>query len=142
MSDAGRAEQDQRPYRLDLRLEPTPTSASAARRALERMGLPADLLDDAKLLATELVTNSIRHGHPRPGDLVHLRAEWVGTLRVVVWQSTPPAGPQRVAGAIRPSPRAQSGWGLYLVDQVATRWGTNLGGRPGYWFEIDGRPPR
>jgi hypothetical protein len=141
VADEGRARRTERLDRLDLRLAPSPASAAAARRGLERMGLPAELLDDAKLLATELVTNSIRHGQLGPNDFVHLKAEWVRTLRVAVWESSFSAGPPRVAGAIRPAPGARSGWGLYLVDQIATRWGTNLGGRRGYWFEIEGRRP-
>ena len=30
---------------------------------------------------------------------------------------------------------AASGWGLFLVDRLASRWGTD---EAGYWFELDG----
>jgi hypothetical protein len=45
-----------------------------------------------------------------------------------------------------PGPRdldreSPSGWGLYLVDQLADRWGVTRAGGTRVWFEIDrGRP--
>lgn len=120
--------------RLDLRLEARPENVVIVRRALEGMGLPPGLLEDAKLLSSELVTNSVRHAGLRPEDQIRVTAEWSTTLRVVVRDGASPAG-SAVAGAIRPAPGAHSGFGLYLVDQIASRWGTNLGGR-GYWFEL------
>lgn len=133
-SDPGRAR------RLDLRLEAKPESMSMVRRALERMDLPSVLLDDAKLLATELVTNSIRHSGLRPGQLVHLTAHWSGRrLRITVRDRADSAAPTPVVGSISPSPGAESGWGLFLMDRIATRWGTGLDGGAGYWFELD--PP-
>jgi anti-sigma regulatory factor (Ser/Thr protein kinase) len=41
----------------------------------------------------------------------------------------PPTGP--------PPPRSASGWGLYLVDQLADRWGIDTDGDTTAWFEID-----
>jgi anti-sigma regulatory factor (Ser/Thr protein kinase) len=109
------------------------------RRALEGMGLPDRTLRDASLLTSELVTNSIRHAGLGPGDHVDVSASWWGSvLRVVVRDSgggSPPT--DIVAGSIRPSPGGQSGWGLYLVDRLASRWGTSLGGSAGFWFELE-----
>jgi anti-sigma regulatory factor (Ser/Thr protein kinase) len=121
--------------RLDLRLEAKPENVAFVRRALEGMGLPSGLLEDAKLLATELVTNSVRHAGLRSEDQIHVRAEWTINLRVMVVDG-PSAPDGKVAGAIRPAPGADSGFGLYLVDQIASRWGTNRGGGRGYWFEL------
>jgi len=91
------------------------------------------------LLTTELVTNSIRHADLGPGDNVDVTAVWSGTvLRVIVRDSGSGAPPSDiVAGSIRPAPGGQSGWGLYLVDRLSTRWGTNLGGTVGFWFELE-----
>jgi anti-sigma regulatory factor (Ser/Thr protein kinase) len=128
--------------RLGLEVQARPQSVAAVRRWLEGMGLPDDLLFEAKLLASELVTNSIRHAKLGPGDPIHLMATWSGdSFRVLVRGGPLPAGTHQVVGSIRPAPDAQSGWGLYLIDRIATRWGTNLGGRPGYWFELSAAVP-
>jgi anti-sigma regulatory factor (Ser/Thr protein kinase) len=124
---------------VELRLPAAPENLRPIRRALEGMGLPEQVIGDATLLTTELVTNSIRHAGLGPDDYIDVTAAWSGTvLRVVVRDSGstgPPPG--IVAGSIRPSPGRQSGWGLYLVDKLATRWGTNLEGSAGFWFELE-----
>jgi anti-sigma regulatory factor (Ser/Thr protein kinase) len=121
-------------------LEARPKHVFLVREALERMGLPQVVLEDAKLLTSELVTNSLRHAGLHPEDLVHVTAVWSGAvLRVIVRDAGSTSSPD-IAGAIRPEPGAESGWGLFLVDQIASRWGTNLGGRPGYWFDLEAPP--
>ncbi len=138
MAGPGEALSPERGRRLDLQLEARPENVSGVRRALERLDMPASLLDDAKLLGTELVTNSIRHAGLRPDKFVHLRAEWFGrTLRVTVWDRPDSTRPAPVVGSIRPSPGAESGWGLYLVERLASRWGTGFDGGPGFWFELE-----
>jgi anti-sigma regulatory factor (Ser/Thr protein kinase) len=113
------------------------------RRALLQIGLPERMQWDAMVLTNELVTNSLRHAGLGPSDTVDVTAAWSGdVLRVIVRDSGSGDVPEGVvAGSIRPSPGAQSGWGLYLVDKLAARWGTNLGGAPGFWFELE-EPPR
>jgi hypothetical protein len=41
--------------------------------------------------------------------------------------------------APEPDPTKASGWGLYLVDELADRWGVGPGSRGGtrIWFELD-----
>jgi anti-sigma regulatory factor (Ser/Thr protein kinase) len=125
--------------RLQLTLPARPEILGPIREALARMGMPEPLLGDAVLLTSELVTNSLRHAGLEPADDIELTAEWSGsTLRVVVRDGGRRDLPANVvAGTIRPSPTGRSGWGLYLVDRLASRWGTNLGGRPGFWFELE-----
>jgi anti-sigma regulatory factor (Ser/Thr protein kinase) len=125
---------------MEIRLEARPERLSSVRRALDQMGLPKEVLEDAKLLACELVTNSIRHAGLHPRDLIRVTAAWSGAVLRVIVQDRGSADWSPIAGSIRPAPGAQSGWGLYLVDQLASRWGTNLGGRPGYWFELEALP--
>jgi anti-sigma regulatory factor (Ser/Thr protein kinase) len=36
-----------------------------------------------------------------------------------------------------PDQDSRSGWGLYLVDQLADRWGVTRSEAGGAWFEID-----
>ena len=70
---------------------------------------------------TELVTNSIRHAGLAPADEVRIRANRLGKrLRVDVYDRSK-SELHPLAGSIRPAPGSQSGWGLYLVQQVATR---------------------
>jgi len=97
--------------------------------------LPAPLLESAQLLASELVTNSIQHAGLGPHDSIRVQAAWSGTrLRVDVRDRSETRGRYPVAGAIRPAPGAESGWGLFLVDRLASRWGRGPGQ---YWFELE-----
>ena len=120
---------------LDFLVPASPDELRRVRKALDDLGVPPALLHDARLLLNELVTNSIRHSGLGPQDAIRIRAEWSGTrLRVDVYDRAGRSRPSRVIGAIRPSAGAQSGWGLYVVDRVASRWGA-VPGR--YWFELD-----
>ena len=124
--------------RLDLRVTARPENVFVVRRAIEALDMPDRLIEDAKLLASELITNSIRHAGLGPEDQVRIRAAWSGTkLRVDVFDRRGRLGPAPIAGSIRPLPGAESGWGLYLVDHLASRWGA-MGGR--YWFELELEP--
>ena len=91
--------------------------------------------DVAILLASELVTNSVRHGGSAvPGEPV--------TVTVVVWD----AGVRvEVIGrkaegvpVLRPSDdEAEGSRGLRLVEELAFRWGYERGGgQATTWFEI------
>jgi anti-sigma regulatory factor (Ser/Thr protein kinase) len=103
------------------------------------MGLPDQVIWEGTLLTTELVTNSIRHAGLGPDDYIDVAAAWSGTVLRVIVRDSGSAGPpsEIVAGSIRRSPGGQSGWGLHLVDKLATRWGTNLEGSAGFWFELE-----
>jgi anti-sigma regulatory factor (Ser/Thr protein kinase) len=121
---------------LTLELPAAAESAAAAREALaplaERMS--EGELETVRLLVTELITNSVRHG--RPGELpVKVRVELTSEmLRVEVKDNgsgfEPPT--QRTK-----SVESQSGWGLYLVERLAQRWGVDGGDGTMVWFELD-----
>jgi anti-sigma regulatory factor (Ser/Thr protein kinase) len=138
--------------RSDLRLPARPESAAAARRAIEALDMPDTLIADAKLLVSELVTNSVRHAGLGPEDYIQVTIRWSGSrLRVIVWDRTTDLALSPVVGQFRPAPGTDSGWGLFLVDRIAGRWGTSLDRRAGYWFELEldgpaaspeGRAPR
>ena len=124
---------------------PSDLSALAdVRRSFDAFGLPPGVREDAQLLVTELVSNSIRHAELRAGERIRIWAGWSGRrLKVIVrdrddGQRSQPMG---IAGSIRPDPGAESGWGLFIVNQLATRWGAIHDGGPGYWFELDASPP-
>jgi anti-sigma regulatory factor (Ser/Thr protein kinase) len=121
--------------RLDLRLAPDSREVGEARRALEELGLPTRLLHDARLLVTELIANAIRHAGLSPGDEIRITARWARrVLRVDVFDRDPSDAATPVSGSIRPLPSSESGWGLYLVERLSTRWGATPGR---YWFEIE-----
>ena len=122
------------PRRLEFRLRPTRTAPLRARRALSQLQLPLPLAFDAQLLVSELVSNSLRHAGLGRNDLIRVSADWSGDrLMVHVRDGGPPRGASPVSGSIRPAPGAESGWGLYFVDRLASRWGTTASG---YWFEL------
>jgi anti-sigma regulatory factor (Ser/Thr protein kinase) len=125
--------------RLDVRLRATRQAAAKARGALRELELPLPLANDAQLAVSELVTNSVRHAGLAPTDLILVTVHWSGArLKVHVRDGRRSVGPAVVSGSIRPVPGAESGWGLYLVDRVASRWGTSA---HGYWFELHQEPP-
>ncbi len=122
---------------LELKLAPTPKAASAARIALHDLEevLPPDLLGEVRLMVSELVTNSIRHaGHDQSGPIA-LRASVDDELLCVEVEDTGP-GFHPAAAPVRGSDLG--GWGLYIVQTLADRWGVGREGRPArVWFEID-----
>ncbi|HEX4760300.1 MAG TPA: SpoIIE family protein phosphatase [Thermoleophilaceae bacterium] len=120
---------------LMLELPPMPESAGAAREALSPLGerLEEAQLETVRLLVTELITNSVKHGEP--GD---------DPVRVMV-SITPEAVRVEVndngEGFDPPPPREEaletpSGWGLYLVDRLAARWGVDNDEGSSVWFEL------
>ncbi len=121
---------------IDLHLRPSPESPAMARQALRRLAreLPGPVLEDIRLLVSELVTNSVRHAGLGPESTIGLRVD-VGPDRVRVEVSDP--GPGFEPGQESPSIYQDSGWGLYLVEQVATRWGVDVENATRVWFEID-----
>jgi len=124
---------------INVEFDRGPTSVSAARNALMPLDdrLQADLLNDIRLLVSELVTNSVRHADGDGADSVGLAVK-LRTDRVRVEVTDAGAG-------FEPKPREPgqsqaSGWGLYLVDRLADRWGVRRGDRTNVWFEMDGAP--
>jgi anti-sigma regulatory factor (Ser/Thr protein kinase) len=123
--------------RLEATLPVGPGAAATARATLTRWlagHVPGEVLEDARLLASELVTNSVGHAElPDEASLrlaVQLRG---GALRVEVRDpgttgEIVPREPDRVHGG---------GFGLHLVDLIATRWGVNRTGGTHVWFEVD-----
>jgi anti-sigma regulatory factor (Ser/Thr protein kinase) len=120
---------------IDMRLVSRPEAVPRARRALDDLiGVASEgCLEDARLLVSELVTNSIRHGNLAAGQDIELRADVDGdALRVEV--RDPGGGFElqaRTAGT-----QENSGWGLYLVGLLAERWGVSRDGSTMVWFEI------
>lgn len=121
--------------RIDLRLQPGPQAPGEARRALDRLisEFGPRRADDVRLLVSELVTNSYRHAGTGPEGSIELRVEAKARrVRVEVCD----AGTGFDPGSLPAQGRA-SGWGLYLVRNIADRWGVSAGNPCCVWFEID-----
>jgi anti-sigma regulatory factor (Ser/Thr protein kinase) len=122
---------------IEVRLGVGPTAAAEARAAVGALDGRADasVLDDVRLLLSELVTNAVRHSGAAAGANVGIRvAVTHGRVRAEV--SDPGRG---FEPAPRDRPRLEAGgWGLHLVDRLADRWGVDRGEPVRVWFEIDG----
>jgi anti-sigma regulatory factor (Ser/Thr protein kinase) len=124
--------------RLERDLAATPEAAAEARHALDVIptaGFPAGRQSDVRLLVSELVTNAVRHAELTPGDLIRLVVD-TGDSRLRVEVHDPGGGFVPVEPA--PDPARPSGWGLYLVAELADRWGVESDGTTHVWFELDG----
>ena len=95
--------------------------------------MPADRLDELLLLVNEIVTNAVVHGSPEPDGQVGLRLERDGrTVRVVATDGGHHFEPE-FAELVWDRPH----FGLYLIDEIADRWGVSIDGKKAVWFEID-----
>lgn len=100
------------------------SSVARVRRAvvgdLQARGLPEGLIDEAEIVASELVANAVRHARPL-GDGT-LRVHWKVKAGVVEIEVTDGGGETTP----RPAPRAlwaPSGRGLRIVRSLAHEWG-------------------
>ena len=118
---------------ISLRLRGGPEAAARARRALSKLRADIDppLMETLRLLVTELVANSVRHAH---ADTVVLKI-LVG--RSVVLTEVTDEGPGFDPADTGSPGTDESGWGLFLVERLAERWGVNQqGGATRVWFEL------
>jgi anti-sigma regulatory factor (Ser/Thr protein kinase) len=124
--------------RVERRLPASPEAAATARRALDSLAgeLPDVPMRDVRLLVSELVTNAVRHANLAAGDAIDLVIDLADhTLRVEVHDP----GGGFVPSAPSPDPTRPSGWGLYLVAELADRWGVDSDETTLVWFELDRR---
>jgi anti-sigma regulatory factor (Ser/Thr protein kinase) len=118
-----------------IELPGTLEAAAYARRAAEvhlgRLGgaLP---LRDVRLMVSELATNAVLHG-PRRSEVVMYLAASPGRLRVEVCDGG--SGFDFPRGE-RPE-NALGGFGLRIVDGMASRWGVAGDNGTCVWFELD-----
>jgi anti-sigma regulatory factor (Ser/Thr protein kinase) len=120
--------------RIERRLSVTPEAAAEARHALADVTLDDGRERDVRLLVSELVTNAVRHANLAAGDVILLVID-VGDQMLRVEVHDPGGG--FVPTAPAPDPARPSGWGLYLVAELADRWGVDSDDRTLVWFELD-----
>jgi anti-sigma regulatory factor (Ser/Thr protein kinase) len=125
-----------RPARdLSIELPVTPESPRRSRHAArdwcDECGLSQEARDIILLLLSEVVTNSVKHS-PAAESPIEVDASFVGnTVQVVVSD-----GGQGFAPQPR-EPSSSGGYGLFLLDAQATRWGTSRDRPTRVWFELD-----
>jgi anti-sigma regulatory factor (Ser/Thr protein kinase) len=114
-------------------------AACTARELLTEMfgdTTPDATMHDLHLLTTELVTNAVLHAGAGESDAIELRvAAGADALRVSVTDPGRAADTPHVEELDLETP---GGMGLYLVEQLSSRWGVEcLGGRAHrVWFEL------
>jgi anti-sigma regulatory factor (Ser/Thr protein kinase) len=95
--------------------------------------LPEELERSLLLLTCELVNNSVVHGHAGEEDVIDIELRsTAGGVRAQVSDSGPGFAP---GGRDRPMDEP-GGWGLVLVDRMASRWGVEHDGGTSVWFEL------
>ncbi|MEV2216320.1 ATP-binding protein [Streptomyces sp. NPDC050997] len=115
-------ESEAEPWEYSLYIPNDPRAVTVSRRTLRLIltmhGL-IGLVDVAELLATELVSNAVRH---TKGPAA-LRVRWAaGVLRIGAWDADPePPEPPGVLGLL--DGESEEGRGLALVRACADLWG-------------------
>ena len=127
------AAREEKPRTAQRRFHSDASNAAAARRFAADVLAAWDLaavIDTARLLLGELITNAVQH---TVGDVELRLLSWPGRLRVEV----------RDGSDRRPSPRpvgpeSESGRGLQIVEFLAESWGYEPqdGGGKTVWFEL------
>jgi anti-sigma regulatory factor (Ser/Thr protein kinase) len=122
---------------LEVELPRDETAPAIARLTVRRAyaeRLDSGVLGDAELLVSELTSNALRHGR---GEIT-LRAR-LDEDRLLVEVIDEGSGFER---ALRRSDFEEvGGWGLEIVEDVASRWGVHEG-TTHVWFELERPGPR
>ncbi|MGP4084079.1 ATP-binding protein [Streptomyces sp. KR55] len=120
-----------------------PEAAEVARGAvaLALHGTETDMLDDARLIGSELATNAFVSGSPPLVLCVDRRSLASGGLEIEITVTDGGCSRPVPASPTAPSEQAESGRGLIIVDALADAWslttGTN-GSRA--WCRLTHRP--
>jgi anti-sigma regulatory factor (Ser/Thr protein kinase) len=126
--------------RFELTLAPSTPSVGRARAAVVRWlpdDVAAEALADAKLVVSELVANSVRHGALASDGFVCVRlALGAGLMHVEVEDS----GTTGVVAPRAPDLDGGGGFGLQIVAALARRWGIVREPGTRVWVELASAP--
>jgi anti-sigma regulatory factor (Ser/Thr protein kinase) len=130
-----RREEDSLPQHR-LRAHPS-AIAEARRRVRDRLEglLDPERLVEAQLLASELVTNAVLHADMGEEAEIELDFEVAErSVRVSVADTGRGFDLEKIFPGSMDVP---GGWGLFLVEALADRWGIDVTPPHRVWFEID-----
>jgi anti-sigma regulatory factor (Ser/Thr protein kinase) len=123
---------------LQISLERNPQAPSLARAAItgftDGSKIAAGTLATLTLLVSEVVTNAVVHSDPAAVNEIVMSARRLdgGAIAVEIIDR---------GGGFTPVPRDPArpggGYGLYLVEKEARRWGVDREGGTRVWFEMD-----
>ena len=120
--------------RMEIELPLEAESAKRARTAIAPLAAHADVstFDDVRLLVSELVCDALATD-PRPANgAISMEAQVTGGVTQVTVRFD---GMTLRLPAKKPKP-AEPGWGVYLVQTLATRWSAqHTNGSTYVWFE-------
>lgn len=112
------------PDSVSLRVPFTAPSAARVRSELRdwmvAQGLPREVVEDARVVVSELVGNSVRHAHPLPTNEIVVR--WWLEGDALALTVSDGGGGRSTPHAVAASMSAVSGRGLSIVDALADRW--------------------
>jgi anti-sigma regulatory factor (Ser/Thr protein kinase) len=118
---------------LRMRLGNGPEAAADARRAISKLRADLDppLMETLRLLVTELITNCVRH---TASDSLTLR---VAVGKSAVLTEVADSGPGFDEECVERSASDDTGWGLFLLHRLASKWGVaHDGPSTRVWFEL------
>ena len=120
----------------EIELPSGPSAPGAARVVIDHClsGLVAPgILQDARLLASELVTNSVCHADVESGTIVLRMDLTAQTLRLEVENAGTADVVARKSAGRR---EGRGGYGLELVELLTTRWGVSRNHTTSVWLEM------
>jgi anti-sigma regulatory factor (Ser/Thr protein kinase) len=103
-----------------------PGQVAEVRKFISSLVPDCAILGDLLMLASELVTNAIRHGRPFTDGTITVAVAWDGVTAVV---AVTDAGSLAGSPHVKPSPGGdgENGRGLWLVNAMAAQWGYTRG---------------
>jgi anti-sigma regulatory factor (Ser/Thr protein kinase) len=102
-----------------------------------RPRLADHLVDEAELLVSETVSNCVRHADLEATDAIQVR---VRGSRSMLHVDVIDPGAGFDPASLQP-PDGHGGWGFWLVDRIATRWGVDRGEVTRVWFDLAPHEP-
>jgi anti-sigma regulatory factor (Ser/Thr protein kinase) len=124
------------PATLKLELKHDPRAPSMARAAAsgrcEGLALSASLCQTLVLLISEVVSNAVLHSNAAPDTPIVLTTCFTDDA---IHVSVTDTGDGFTALPRSPG-TSRGGYGLYLVDKAARRWGVDRVGGTRVWFEL------